>query len=94
MNEEKEKKVRIPREGEVFGRVKRALGASKLIVDCFDNKERLVRISGKMRKRVWIREGDLILVKPWEVQSDERGDAVWRYSRTDERWLRRKGLLK
>lgn len=92
MNEEKG--IRLPRKGEVFGRVKKTLGGNKLIVDCFDGNERIVRISGKMRKRVWIREGDLILVRPWEIQSRERGDTVWKYRGVEEDWLRRKGYIK
>ena len=49
--------------------------------------------SGKMKKRIWIREGDVVLVKPWEFQSDERADIVWRYTRTEANWLERRGYL-
>ena len=46
-------------------------------------KHRLSRIPGKMKKRIWIREGDVVLIKPWDFQSDEKADVIWRYTRTE-----------
>jgi len=89
-----ELKVRIPREGEVLGIVTQMLGANHLRVICQDGYERTCRIPGKLRKRRWIKEGDVVLVKPWVVQTDERGDVIWRYSQTEANWLRRRGFLK
>lgn len=37
------------------------------------------RILGKIKKRVWIREGDVVIVVPWEFQN-EKADVVWRYT--------------
>jgi len=28
---------------------------------------------------------------PWEIESDEKGDIVWIYNRTQMAWLRNKG---
>jgi translation initiation factor 1A len=47
-----------------------------------------------MKKRVWIREDDVVLVAPWDFQTDERGDIVWRYSQGEAGWLEKRGLLK
>ncbi len=41
-----------------------------------------------------IRVGDLVMIEPWIVQSDERADIVWRYTRTQSNWLKRKGYVK
>ena len=41
-----------------------------------------------------MRIGDLILVKPWTVQSEERADVIWMYKRNQADWLRSKGYLK
>ncbi len=87
-------RIRLPREGEVLGVVEALLGADRFRAKCDDGNNRIVRIPGKMRKRIWIRTGDLVLVKPWQVQSDERGDAVFRYTPTQANWLRRKGYVK
>ena len=92
--EEEIVRVRHPRGKEVLGIIESMLGAGKLRVICHDGKTRIVRIPGKMRKRRWMRQGDAIIVKPWDVQTDERGDVVWVYTKTQAGWLRRKGILK
>lgn len=92
--EEEIKRTRKPQQGEIYAIVDMMLGSDKLRVRCEDGKERIARIPGKLRKRVWIRVGDLILVKPWPVQSDTRCDVVWRYTPTQVQWIRSKGFLK
>ncbi len=78
----------------MYAIVEMMLGSDKLRVKCEDGKERMARIPGKLRKRVWIRLGDLILVEPWIVQSDRRCDVRWRYTPTQTQWIRSKGILK
>ncbi len=94
MIEQEDIRVRRPREGEVLGIVESLLGSNKLKVLCQDNKVRLCRIPGKMRKRIWMREGDAVLVKIWEIQGDDHGDIVYKYNPTQASWLRRKNILK
>ena len=48
-----------------------------------DNKTRMIRIGGKLKKRMWCRENDLIIVKPWVIQSDQKADLVYRYLPTE-----------
>ena len=74
------RRVRTPRKGEIK-------------VRCADGNIRMTRIPGKMKKRIWIREGDVVLVKPWDFQSDQKADVIWRYTRTESNWLERKGYL-
>jgi translation initiation factor 1A len=92
--EGQEMRVRTPRGKEVLGIVESMLGANKLRVRCQDSKIRLCRIPGKMRKRIWMREGDVVLVEPWMIQGDKSGDIVYKYNPTQTGWLRRKGILK
>jgi len=87
-------RVRMPREGEVLGIAVQLLGYDRVRVKCADGKARLCRIRGTMKKRVWIREGDVVLVAPWDFQTDKRGDIIWRYSQGEAGWLERRGLLK
>jgi translation initiation factor 1A len=82
-----------PAEGEVLGVVVKLLGFDRILVKCQDGHERLCRIRGKMKRRVWIREGDIVIVSPWDFQSDKRGDVVWRYTHAQAESLRRKGIL-
>jgi translation initiation factor 1A len=82
-----------PGENEILGVATKLLGFDRVMVKCQDGHERLCRIRGKMKRRVWIRVGDVVLVSPWEFQSDSRGDLVWRYTRGQAENLRRKGLI-
>lgn len=87
-------RVRIPREGEVLGIAVQLLGHDRVRVKCADGKARLCRIRGTMKKRVWIREDDVVLVAPWDFQTDQRGDIIWRYSQGEAGWLEKRGHLK
>ena len=87
-------RVRVPKrnKGEIFAIAERLLGASHVNAVCEDGKLRLARIPGKMKKRMWIREGDLLIVKPWDFQ-DEKADVLWRYTQTQASYLQRTGKL-
>jgi len=87
-------KIKIPEANDIIGIVKQMLGGDRLLVSCQDGHERLCRIRGKMKRRMWVRVGDIVLVSPWDFQTDERGDVIWRYKRNQADWLRRKGYLK
>ena len=93
-SEEELKNMVLPVANDVIGIAKKMLGFDRLLVSCQDGKERLCRIRGKMKRRMWIRQGDIVLVSPWDFQSDKRGDIIWRYKRNQAEWLRRKGYLK
>jgi len=77
----------------MFAVVESLVGAGRVRVRCEDGKERLARIPGKMRKKVWIREGDVVIIVPWSFQ-DEKADIIWRYTNPQVEWLERKGYLK
>lgn len=77
---------------EIFGIADQLMGASKIKVMCEDGKSRMGRIPGKLKKRMWIREGDLLIIRPWEFQ-DEKADVVYRYTRTQSSYLSRKGAI-
>lgn len=87
-------RIKIPSSDELLGVVEEMLGGDRLRVKCDDGNERICRIPGKLRKRVWIKPGDLVLVKPWKIQSDSRGDVIFRYTLTQANWLKRKGYIK
>ena len=84
--------IRLPDDDEVFAVVTNMLGANRVEVRCMDGKERTARIPGKMQKRVWIREDDVVLVAPWDWQ-DEKADITWRYEKAAADTLRNEGLI-
>jgi len=83
-----------PQEYEVLGISEKLLGYDRIVVRCQDGATRLCRIRGKMKRKVWIRLNDIVLVSPWDFQSDKRGDIVWRYKNNQADWLRSNGYLK
>ncbi len=75
-------RIRLPniKEGEMFGIADQLLGASKIRIMCEDGTPRMGRIPGKIKKRMWIREGDL-LISVWDFQPD-KCDVRFRYTKT------------
>ena len=89
---ESQKGLRMPQASEGFAVVTGMLGANRVAVRCMDGTDRTARIPGRMQKRVWIREGDVVLVSPWDWQ-DEKADVEWRYDKQDADRLREEGYI-
>ena len=88
-------RVRIPKGNEVLGIVQLRLGGSRMRVLCLDGKDRICRIPGRLRRALWVRESDVVIVEPWELGGDEKGDIVYKYrSKAELEFLKRKGYLK
>lgn len=87
-------RVITPRKGQVLGEVEQLLGDRRMLIRCTDGHTRLCRIPGKIRKRIWIKEGNICLVEPWSVQGNERGDVILRYTNQQADWLEKRGYLK
>ncbi|MCD6215995.1 MAG: translation initiation factor eIF-1A [Candidatus Aenigmarchaeota archaeon] len=86
-------KIRIPKGNEVFGLVEAMLGAGRSRVRCQDNKIRICRVPGRLRRKMWIKENCIVIVEPWKIQGDSRGDIIWKYTNAQIASLRRKKLL-
>ncbi len=86
-------RVRLPKGNEVMGLVEQRCGGSRMQVKCFDGKTRLCRIPGRLKKGLWVREQDIIIVEPWEFGGDEKGDVVYKYRPNQVDFLKRKGHL-
>jgi translation initiation factor 1A len=87
-------RVRLPnkRNREIFAIADLMMGANHIRVRCFDGVTRIGRIKGKIKKKVWIREGDVLIVVPWSFQ-DDKCDIIYRYTGPQVEWLRRNGYL-
>jgi len=94
LNEDDLSDVKLPVANDVLGVAIKLLGFDRIMVKCQDGHDRLCRVRGKLKRRVWIRLGDIVLVSPWDFQSDTRGDIYWRYRKNQTEWLRSKGYLK
>lgn len=86
-------RTRMPKGKEMIGYIEQLLGGKRMYVDCTDGKRRLCRIPGRARRRVYAREGDYVIIEPWEIQGDEKGDVIWKYKKHQVNYLRKNGKL-
>ena len=93
MEQEEEFRIKIPRSNEVIGIIEQRLGGSRMRVRCLDGKMRICRIPGRLKRKLWIREGDILLVEPWEFD-DNKGDVIFKYQPNQVTWLKKKGYIK
>jgi translation initiation factor 1A len=82
------REIVLPAQNQLLGYVSQMLGYDRLMVKCTDGHERTCRIRGKMKRKVWIKAGDVVLVDPWEFQRDTKGDIMWRYTGSQVEWLK------
>src|SRR3989344_2492475 len=88
-------RVRLPINDEVLGVVQQRLGGSRMRVLCLDSRERICRIPGRLRRELWVRENDVVIVEPWELGGNEKGDVVYKYrGKAEVEFLKKKGYLK
>ncbi len=86
-------RVKLPRGKEVIGIITQRLGASRMHVSCMDGKTRNCRVPGSKRRGLWLREGDAIIIEPWEFD-DDKGDVLFKYKPIEIEKLKKMGLLK
>jgi translation initiation factor 1A len=88
------KEIRLPEgEEELFGRVLKILGGENVLVKCTDGVTRRGRIRGKLKRRVWIRDNDIVIIAPWDFKNNEMGDIVWRFTLPQVEWLKENGHI-
>eukprot|EP00244_Chara_vulgaris_P004592 TRINITY_DN190_c0_g1_i1.p1 TRINITY_DN190_c0_g1~~TRINITY_DN190_c0_g1_i1.p1 ORF type:complete len:139 (-),score=35.38 TRINITY_DN190_c0_g1_i1:198-614(-) len=92
-NENDEKRELVFKEdGQEYAQVTRMLGNGRLEAQCMDGIKRLCHIRGKMRKKVWVNAGDIILVGLRDYQ-DEKADVIQKYMADEARSLKAYGEL-
>ncbi|KAL6759636.1 eukaryotic initiation factor [Haematococcus lacustris] len=91
-NEEDKRELVYKEDGQEYGQVIRMLGNGRLEAHCIDGKKRLCHIRGKMRKKVWVAQGDIVLVGLREYQ-DEKADVIMKFTADEARVLKQYGEL-
>ena len=84
--------ILIQENGGVLAIVESMLGANRVRLWCMDDVVRMGRIPGSMKKKTWVREGDIVIATAWDFQ-DSKADVIWKYTRPQVNWLERKGYL-
>ena len=91
-NDNEKRELTFKEEGQEYAQVIKMLGNGRLEALCFDGEKRLAHIRGKLRKKVWINQGDIILLSLRDYQ-DEKGDVILKYSADEARSLKAYGEL-
>ncbi|KAB2569950.1 Eukaryotic translation initiation factor 1a [Lasiodiplodia theobromae] len=91
-NDNLKRELIFKEEGQEYAQVIKMLGNGRLEAQCFDGEKRLAHIRGKMRKKVWINQGDIILLSLRDYQ-DEKGDVILKYNADEARSLKAYGEL-
>jgi translation initiation factor 1A len=86
-------RVKLPRGKEVLGVIEQRFGGNKMKVTCLDGKERNCRVPGRLKRELWLRPGDVVIVEPWELEN-MKGDIIFKYRTNQIEWLKRNGYLK
>jgi translation initiation factor 1A len=86
-------RAKIPRGEEVIGIIEERLGGNKMKVNCLDGKTRNSRVPGRLKRKLWLRPGDVVLVEPWELDKS-KGDVIFKYPSNQIEWLKRNGYIK
>lgn len=90
--EESKRELEFKEEGQEYAQVVRMLGNGRAECFCYDGVTRLGHIRGKMRKKVWVTAGDIVLVGKRDFQ-DEKVDIIHKYSADEARNLKQYGEL-
>jgi translation initiation factor 1A len=85
---------RYPKKDELLGYVTQLLGFGRMYVKCSDNKIRLCQVKGSLSRYLWVGEGDLVIVRPWVIETEKKADVLYRYDKNSWGDLRAKGYLK
>jgi len=91
--EQKITRVKLPRGDEVLGIIEQRHGGNKMMVSCLDGKTRNCRVPGRLKRALWLRPGDVVIIKPWEFDKD-KGDVLFKYRPNQVSWLRNNKYLK
>lgn len=85
-------RARLPRGEEVIGIIEQRLGGNKMMVNCLDGKPRNCRVPGRLKRALWLRPDDVVIIKPWELDKT-KGDVIFKYKKNQIAWLKKQNYL-
>jgi len=94
-NNEEEPRIqraRLPRGREVIGIIEQRFGGNKMNVNCLDDKNRNCRVPGRLKRKLWLRPNDVVIIEPWELD-ETKGDVIFKYNKSQIMWLRKNNYL-
>jgi translation initiation factor 1A len=93
--------IEIESDDQEYARVNKLLGDGRMLATCFkkvpqgfSSKDRVCKIRGSMRKRVWINVDDFIMISVRDCNTnDDKADVIHKYNDSEVRKLMKKGQL-
>lgn len=90
--QENQSRIRLPKKGEILGIVMQRLGGNRMEIKASDGKTRNCRVPGRFKRKFWLRNGDTVLIVPWEYDNS-KGDIIFQYNKNAAHQLKKRGLL-
>ncbi len=85
-------RVKMPKGEQFIGIVEKRLGGSRMNIRSIDGRDIMARVPGRVKKYLWIREGDIVLLEPWELDKS-KADLIYKYKPNEIKQLEKKGIL-
>ena len=85
-------RARMPKGKQYIGIVEKRLGGSRMYIRSAKGEEILARVPGRMKKYLQIREGDIVILEPWELD-DDKADLIYKYKPNEIKVLEKKGIM-
>lgn len=82
----------LPRGEEAIGIIEERYGGNKMKVLCLNGKEIVCRVPGRLKRKLWLRPRDVVIIHPWEFDKS-KGDILLKYKPNQIEWLKRNGHL-
>ena len=86
-------RARLPKGEEIIGIIEQRLGGNKMLVNCLDGKSRNCRVPGRLKRKLWLRPNDVVIIQPWDLDKN-KGDVIFKYKPNQITWLKKYGYLK
>ena len=89
---QEDRELRYKEESEEYAQITKILGDGRFQCKCADGVDRIAHVRGKMRKRTWLANGDIILVSIREFEP-EKCDVVEKYKEKEVAKLKSVGEI-
>ena len=84
----------LPRnENQLIGILEQRLGGNKMMIVCSDGKSRNCRVPGRLKKNLWLRPKDVVMIELWEFDKN-KADIILKYRSAQIIWLKKNDLKK
>ena len=90
--QQEDRELQYKGESEEYAQVIKILGDGRFECNCADGVKRIAHVRGKMRKRIWIANGDIILVSLRDFEP-EKCDVVEKYKEKEVAKLKKAGEI-